>query len=509
MEEGQALFITKDFERAASVFEGAYELYPYSAFLFNAGVCYERLGRSRAALAAFERYLEKDPDAPDAAQVKQRVARIRDGLQAAGGASDAPEPSLPSAQDEATDVAIQSLVVIETEPEGAPVLVYLDKSPDGSEASSFAEDSPHWELVATRTSPVHLTLAVGRYHIVVSPFREFNRSETDITVSPGHVHHFRANLSQGKFMGFLEITSNVVDATIYLDPKEDESEEARTVWGRAPHNALVTPGPHRLRLEAPGYEPRYQEVVVGAGEKQSVTVKMTRVSFGIIRVDADVREVILSVDGKVIGSWRQGESAIEHRLSSGPHQLLVQAKGYKDLRKNIDVPRGQLVPLRAKMVEKYPRGAAWTQAVLAAGFLGAGIYLGVESNRLHRELTAQRSEGYLHAGDPDIKKGFWFSVGANSAFAISAILTGSSVFQFIRDPYPDPVLYRGKNREFEEMRHREASSVRSGPRPALGTGDAHSWNGRPSSDFINRASLIYRGDALFPAHLLSPVGGTK
>ena len=64
------------------------------------------------------------------------------------------------------------------------------------------------EAVSTR-SPANLTLGVGHYQIVIDKFRDFNVSQTSIDVSPGHVHHFKANLSQGAFMAFLRVSANV------------------------------------------------------------------------------------------------------------------------------------------------------------------------------------------------------------------------------------------------------------------------------------------------------------
>src|SRR5690606_14827761 len=121
------------------------------------------------------------------------------------------------------------------------------------------------------------------------------------------------------------------------------------------------------------------------------------------------------------------------------------------------------LPMRARMVEKFPRGAAWTQAKLAAGFVGAGAYFGVESNRLNRELSADRDAGYLHQGDPRLRQGFWYSVGADSAFAIGGILGLFATYNFIRDPYPDPKLQIGKEREFKEIRRPRSSEVSRAP----------------------------------------------
>lgn len=468
MDEGQGLFLAKKYEESAAVFEAGYRKYPYSAFLFNAGVCYQKLGRADAALDAFKRYLAKDPNAPDAEAVRERIKAIsqaKDSAEVAAkeaeeeGTSESQEIELPDDPNQ----GMKSLVIIESEPAGAPVKVYRrleDRAPE----FTLGATNTLWKLVAERTAPIHLTLDVGRYHIVIDAFQEYNRTSSNLDVSPGHVHHFKANLSQGEFTGFLDVTTNVVGANLYLD----DDGKKRTVWGQAPHGALIAPGEHTLLVEAPGYESAEVELEIQMGDKKTVEVELQRVGFGVLRLDADVGEVTLSIDGKPVGAWRQGQDAIEVELRAGSHDLLVSAKGYKDLRKSVTIPKGQLLPMRARMVERFPRGAAWTQAVLAAGFVGAGVYFGVESNRLNRELSADREAGYLHSGDPRIRRGFWYSIGADSGFAVGGILGLLSTYNFLRDPYPDPTLQLGKERNFKRHRSGPTSRLSSPPGRSLG-----------------------------------------
>lgn len=458
MDEGQGLFLAKKYEEAATVFEAGYRTYPYSAFLFNAGVCYQKLGRADDALDAFRRYLSKDPNAPDAEAVRERMTSISEAKAAAEAEGTPEEPGSPQkiALPDDPSQGMKSLVIVETEPAGAPVKVYR-RLEDG--APQFVEGAMNsqWQLVADRSAPLNLTLDVGRYHIVIEPFQEFNRTASNLDVSQGHVHHFKANLSQGEFTGFLEVTTNVVGAQLFLD----DGVKKRTLWGVAPHGALISPGKHKLRVEAPGYENSEVEVEIQMGDKETLEVELKRVGFGVLRLDADVGEIALSVDGKPVGAWRQGQDAIEVELNAGSHDVLVSAKGYKDLRKSVTIPQGKVLPMRARMVEKFPRGAAWTQAVLAAGFVGAGVYFGVESNRLNRELSDERAAGYLHEGDPRIKRGFWYSIGADSGFAVGGILGLLSTYNFIRDPYPDPTLQLGKERDFKRHRAGPGGAVHS------------------------------------------------
>src|SRR5882724_7577088 len=76
MEKGQGLYVAGNYSGAAEVFEAGYATYPYSAFLFNAGVCYQKQNDVDHALAKFKEYLKADPNAPDADKVNARIATL-------------------------------------------------------------------------------------------------------------------------------------------------------------------------------------------------------------------------------------------------------------------------------------------------------------------------------------------------------------------------------------------------------------------------------------------------
>jgi len=449
MEEGQGLFVAGKYEEAARAFEAGYAAHPYSAFLFNAGVCHQKSNDPEAAERAFEAYLAKDPSAPDAADVKQRLATLAALIAARKAAAEAPpsegEPPPPPAP-APVDATMKSLVVVQTEPEGAPLRLYRRLQEDAVPFVAERKDNPGWELVAERSTPCDLTLAVGRYHVVIDKFREFNRSETDIDVSPGHVHQFKANLSQGAFLGFLRVSTSAKNARIYLD--DDGSRTS--LWGVAPHGELVKPGEHQLLVEAPGYVSSEQLVTIQAGDNREVVVELERLAYGIVRLDGTAPEITVYEGDLFLGSWREGTPALELKLSSGPHQLHIRARGHKDLRTAVDVPRGQILPLRANMVKKYPRGAAWTQAALSVALIGASTYFAVESNRIEQDLLAARSLGTLSSADPRVDQGYWYSIGANGGFALGGIFGLLATYNFIKDPYPDSELRRGRKMEFKD-----------------------------------------------------------
>jgi hypothetical protein len=443
MERGQALFVAGDLEAAATTFDDGYRATPYSAFLFNAGVCYQKLGQLEKALERFSEYVRVDPTAPDVAQVRERIARLEAAVAAAraeqaadaGVAGDDAGPAAEAqapAQEEVSDRDMKSLVVIETQPPGAPLRLFLRKRPDAP-PFLLGANNPDWAVVAATTSPANLTLALGHYHIVVDKFRDFNVSQTDIDVAAGRVLHFRANLSQGAFLGFLRVTANVRDASIYVD----DPSKARPAWGLTPHGELVPEGEHTVLVEAPGYEPRSASVRIVHGERKELPLSLARVGYGMLRIDANAPELKVRVDDKPVGVWRSGEPPLEIKLQSGPKRLSLLSPGRKTYEGTIDVPRGQALPVHAKMVPTYPRGAAWTQAIIGGLFIGAATYFGIESNRLHSDLQEDRRAGVLEQDDSRIQRGQIYAIGADVGFAVGGVLAILATYNFIRDPLPE------------------------------------------------------------------------
>jgi len=485
MDKGQGLYVAGNYAGAAEVFEAGYAAYPYSAFLFNAGVCYQKQNDVDRALAKFKEYVKVDPNAPDLDKVNQRIATLEaakaSALAAAAAAAAAtpigdagadadadagtpaapPPPAivLPSGDDQNS---MKSLVVIETEPDGAPLRIYQRLDASGPRFTLGAATNPNWKEVVATHAPANLTLDVGHYHVVVEKFRDFNASEADMAVSPGHVHQLKANLSQGKFMAFLRVSSNVLGAHIWIDDKKKE----HSLWGDAPHGELVPGGKHDVLVEAPGFEPFLTSVELEHGEQKELEVRMVRVNYGVLRIDASAPEVKVRIDEQAMGVWRSGQEPLDARFDSGKHKLTIESDGRKTYEGMIVVPRGQILPLHAKMIPKYPRGPAWTQAIIGAAFLGGAIYAGTESNRLYDQLQKDRENGSLESGDDRATRGKWFAVGADAGFAIAGVLGGLATYNFIKDPLPDSSVTQGKVLEFDDpLKARPVARLEPSQRP--------------------------------------------
>jgi tetratricopeptide (TPR) repeat protein len=469
MEDGLALFVGGDPEGAAKIFEAGYADHPYSAFLFNAGVCFEKLGKSEEALAKYREYMRIDPDAPDTEEVKKRVGRLEGTIQSAIPGSAPPPPPPPPG--EIGSESMRSLVIVESEPEGAPVRVFR---PSSENAAPFkrGQANAEWAEIVTTTAPASLSLSVGLYHVVIDKFAEYNASDTRLRVSPGHVHHFKANLSQGVFMAFLRVSSNVKGAHLWLD----DAQKTKPEWGTTPYGELVTAGVHEILIEAPGFQPLRQRVELQSGERKEVEARLARVNYGFLRVSAnlhvepdisdrrEIPDVRIALDGQDAGVWRKGTKPLDVRVSAGIHRVLVTADGYKDFEADITVPKGQILPIVVNMIPKYPRGAAWAQTVIATGLIGGGIYFGLESEQLKEDLKVERGRGTLEAEDSRITRGRWYAIGADVGFAAGGVLAGFATWNFIKDPLPESSHKLGELLEFEDPMARLPAAQFSRPR---------------------------------------------
>ncbi|MCC6648777.1 MAG: PEGA domain-containing protein [Polyangiaceae bacterium] len=448
MEEGQTLYAEKKYAEAAAAFARAYSLSPYAAFLFNEGVAHERLGDLDRAVATFQRYLSADPGAPDAEGVRARVRKLEAAIAAKKEQKD-PPPAPPAAP---KDDEMRALVLVESEPAGAPADVWERVDP-GAAGFRAEGDNAGWRKVTSGATPLAVTLPPGKYHVVLEKWRTFNRSESDVDVAAGRVHQFKANLSQGKFMAFLRVTSSVKGATIYLDDRDAEP------WGTAPRGELIKPGSHKVWVEAPGFEPFEEEFKLDAGQRHEVDAALERVSYGYLLLDGNAPRFEVTIDGRPVGVF-EGQKPLRIKEKAGVHRVVARADGKKIFDDQIEVPLGQSREVHVVFVNKYGRGAAWAAAVGSVAFLGGGIYLGRRSNQIHDDMKADRAAGRLTSDDDRASKGKAFALGADGAFAVGGALALLATWEFLRDPLPPSGAQIDEPRDFGDKRRRAAAATR-------------------------------------------------
>ncbi len=435
MERGQALYGAGRYIESAEEFLRAYEAQPFAAFLYNAGVAYEKLDDPGRAAEFFARFLEADPGYRRAGELNARVERLRglahaleqeraaEALAQGANAQDAAraQVELDAAKKRMAELEAQiaalggkatfkSLLSVKTTPPEATVTVKNDRG----------------DVVyrGTGATPAE-TLDEGQYVVQVE-HPKYQTISTPIAIAPGKVYVIIVEMSQGQFLGFLRVQSDVPGASVYVDEREAGA------MGQTPFQNAVRVGKHRLWVERPGYKPIEREVEVAIGEDTLLKAALERVEHGRIRVVASRPDAEVYVDGKPVG-----RVPVERDASSGRHQVRVRADGMKDWEETVQVERGQATPVRVRLRPKVGRAGAWVTAGVAAGMLGASIGVAVAGENLKKELDRDQAAGVTRSDDARVDRGKWLWIGADIGFGLSAALAGLSVFYFVRDPLPD------------------------------------------------------------------------
>lgn len=422
MERGQSYYLQGRFGEAAAEFEEAYGARPFAAFLYNAGISLQNGGDLSRAIELFTRYLSADDmTESDRADVEARIAAMqatiteRAAAAAAAAASGEPPPPPPVDEEpsgegvapDALPLDFKSLISVVTAPAGATVTI----SRDG-------------ETFATGPSPLSASLDQGTYRLRIE-HPDFNPAETEITVEPGKVYLIQTNLSQGEFLGYLRVRSSTPGASVYID---DHDAGPR---GATPFEGPVQVGHHHVWIERPGFEVVERDIEVAIGDDVIIDEDLARTSEGRLRVIGNIRGARILVDGELVGAvpW-------EGELLAGAHRVRVESDGMKGWEDNVDIERGQLTPIRARLRPAPGRGAAWVSLVVGLLTAGGGVTSSVLAHDYALQLDQARDMGTLASNDWRIDWATGLSIAQWGAYGLSAILLGLSVYYFLVDDLP-------------------------------------------------------------------------
>ena len=123
--------------------------------------------------------------------------------------------------------------------------------------------------MSSGSAPIAATLDQGQYRVVVE-HPDIQTVEASVNVRPGHSYVVIVEMSQGNFLGYLHVTSDIPGARVYLDDREEGAV------GRTPWSNVVSVGTHRVWVDRPGYDVVEQEVEVQLGDTTLVDVELSR-----------------------------------------------------------------------------------------------------------------------------------------------------------------------------------------------------------------------------------------
>jgi len=406
-ETAQTLFIRDQYDQAAAHFLDAFARKPFSAFLFNAAVSYEKAQKLEKAAEFFQKYLDREPGAPDAASVKTRIEALRTILAPPampGVPGTTPAPVTPAAL---PALETKGLVVIDSKPQGATI--YLDNKTNGVFAKTPWQGS-------LESKPVKLLLEA----------KGFKPEERSISPRSDKLVDVYIALSEEHFLGWVEIVSNVPGADVFIDRKDIGA------IGKTPFTGHLKPGKHTVFLDRIGFKPVQQEIDVLPGTATQHMIKLEKSDDGWINVAGrGAYGASVSVDGKLACA-----APCRTEVAPGVHRVVVRKGGFEDYEAELRVDRGAETTVEVSWSPRPSKRTAYVTAAVAAAFLGGGLYVGYLSNKNHdgvqNDIKASSAGPVtmVDSNDPRFSRGKWEAVGADVLFGVAALLAVSATVSF-------------------------------------------------------------------------------
>jgi hypothetical protein len=436
-DQAQLDYLQGNYDKAAQEFQDAYSARQFPQFLYNVASSFYMKGKKEGDESSYEkaveyyrRYLQEQPEATDKAKVEKAIGvlegeikRIKDAAAGGQGSSATPEVGSNAEGSAAAivdktpsqtvkdlgDAKVRGLVVVESEPQNATI--YLDDRKKGP----FA------------TTPWSGSLD-GEHKIIIEK-RGYQISESTISADPSKLFVLRAVMSQQSNLGWVEITSNVPNSDIFIDDKNQGAV------GRTPLSQNIAPGKHTFWISAEGYDEYKEDVEIIAGANHQVKASLKGSPVGKLDVvGLGIEDSQIIVDGHMLcerGPCLKG-------LPQGDHDVLVQRPGYKPYHRRITLQAKTHTGIRTTLQPVPSRSDAVVAYVLAVGFGGAGIYLGLQANDLDKQLKDAIAKGDPppNSNDPRFLRGKIYAIAADSAFAIAGITALTAIYYTFRDKGP-------------------------------------------------------------------------
>ncbi|MBV8758101.1 MAG: PEGA domain-containing protein [Deltaproteobacteria bacterium] len=421
-DQAQTDYLQGRYDEAAKEFQDAYAARPFPQFLYNVGASFHMKGKKASDVEAYgkavefyKKYLSEEPNAADKPKVEKAVGVLEAEIKrlkevpAAGSGAGSGAPTGPSQEVQSLgEVKVRGLVVIESEPQGATI--YLDDTKKGAFATTPWSGSLDGE------------------HKIMLEKKGYRPVDTTIIADPTKLVVYKGGMSQDSYLSWLDVTSNVAGADVFID---DKSVAPR----KAPTGTNVAPGKHIVWVSAEGYD-EYQETVdVAPG--QNYTVKALLKGSPLGRLDV----VGLGIEDSAI--FLDDKPLCDHgpcikNVPEGDHTLTVTRPGYKSYTKKITIQQKQETSVKMIEAPEASRSDAVVAYVLTAVFAGGGIYAGLQASDLHDQLKKEIAAGMPppDSNDPRFLRGKIYAISADAAFTLAGITALTAVYYTFRDKGP-------------------------------------------------------------------------
>ncbi|HVV50650.1 MAG TPA: PEGA domain-containing protein, partial [Polyangia bacterium] len=305
----------------------------------------------------------------------------------------APPPVLP-------DIDTKGLVVIDSKPQGATI--YLNDKRSGP----FGQTPWHGSL---ESKPVRLILEAKGYKAEERQISPRSDKLIDVYIA----------LSEEHYLGWIEVTSNVVGADLYIDRKDIGA------IGRTPFTGQLKPGKHTIFLEKFGWQPLQQEIDVPAGTAMQHNLVMQKSQTGWVTITGRTTQ-----GGRLIADDKFAcATPCRAELPPGKHKIRVEKKGFEDYESDVELGQGIETSIEVQMSPTPPRAHAISTGVVALVLIGAGAYVGYLSNQNKNHLQSDINNGVLiDNSDSRFTTGKIEAIGADVLYGVGAIVAATAIY---------------------------------------------------------------------------------
>jgi tetratricopeptide (TPR) repeat protein len=427
-DQGQTDYLQGNYEAAAKGFQDAYAARPFPQFLYNVAASFHMKGKKTSDIDAYKQavehyrqYLKEEPAATDRPKVEKAIGvleteikRIQDlADQAAQTPAGTEAPPVQASQEvqQLGDVKVRGLVVIVTEPQNATI--YLGDKKKGK----FAETPWSGSLE-------------GEHKMIIEK-RGYKPVETIISADPSKLVQFVSVMAQEDYLAWIEVTSNVPGADIFIDDKSIGAV------GKTPlvPGQNIKPGKHTFWITAEGYDEYTETIDIAPGEIKAIRATLSGRPVGKLSVQGmGIEDSTIVVDGEVLCD----PGPCIKSVPEGSHVIEIKRSGYKTYKRRIQIAPKTETTVKLQQAPAPGRGDAIVAYVFAGLFGGAGAYLGTQSKNLKDELTRDIAAGAppVDNNDPRFLRGKIFAISADACFAIGGIALLTAVYYTFRDKGP-------------------------------------------------------------------------
>jgi tetratricopeptide (TPR) repeat protein len=426
-DQAQLDYLQGKYDEAARGFVDAYAARAFPQFLYNAGASYHMKGKQASdpdayqkAVDAYREYLKKEPQAADKAKVEKAVGVLEAEIKrlkaapepataetgATTGSAAAPPPAPSQEVQQLGDVKPRGLIVIESDPSNATI--YLDDKRKGPFATTPWSGSLEGD------------------HKVIIEKRGYTVIDRTVSADPTKLFVLAASMSQQSFLGWVEVSSNVPGADIFIDDKSVGAV------GRTPLSQNIKPGKHTFWISADGYDEYKQEIEVIPNETHAIKAQLKGAPVGKLNVTGmGIEDASIVVDGKAL--CERGPCL--KSLQQGDHTLTVQRPGFKPYTKRITIQAKTETQVRITLAPNPSRSDAIVAYVLAAGFGGGGVFLGLQANKYRDDVKKEIAAGNPppDSNDPRLTRGKIFAIAADATFVVAGITALTAVYYTFRE----------------------------------------------------------------------------